>query len=259
MPTVIRIDKEFSQLIAPLQPDEYRLLRESILEHGCFDALRLWDDFLIDGHHRYEICTKHCIPFFTVSMDFESRDDAKIWIFNNQLGRRNITDEYRTYIIGARYELEMTSGHGSKTGHQNNTQNGSGRIRDVLADELDIGSATVTRAAQYKRAVDEIAKHSDELKDSILAGDMPISKQETVQFGAVLQQKPKVGERALDEIIGGTARNFRHALALAGYTNENASRVVTINVSNPERVAKSLRRHMKPEEIDRLIELLEEK
>jgi hypothetical protein len=92
----IFIDDEFKSLIPPLAPEEYAQLEANILAEGCRDALVLWDDVLIDGHNRYGICQKHGIPFKTVqSASVQSYDDAVLWIVNNQLGRRNITDFVR--------------------------------------------------------------------------------------------------------------------------------------------------------------------
>jgi DNA-binding transcriptional regulator/RsmH inhibitor MraZ len=64
----LRIDPEFKSLIPPLATEEYAGLEESILAEGCRDALILWDGILIDGHNRYEICTRHNIPFETTEM-----------------------------------------------------------------------------------------------------------------------------------------------------------------------------------------------
>ena len=60
---VLKIDPEFKALIPPLTPDERAGLEASILTEGCRDALIVWGDILIDGHNRYEICTKHNIPY----------------------------------------------------------------------------------------------------------------------------------------------------------------------------------------------------
>ena len=94
----IRIDEEFRDLIPPLTDDEKQGLEKSLLEEGCRDALIVWGDVLIDGHNRYEICTKHNIPFTTLSMEFESRDDVKIWMMQNQLARRNLITPLRLEI-----------------------------------------------------------------------------------------------------------------------------------------------------------------
>lgn len=104
--TRIVIDDEFKALIPSLSADELVQLRDNVLRDGCRDPLVVWryQDHdpergrhvdvcvLIDGHNRHAICTEHDIDFDTVEMEFDSRDDAKLWIVQNQLGRRNLTD-----------------------------------------------------------------------------------------------------------------------------------------------------------------------
>ena len=86
----MKIDVEFQSLIPPLTYEEKKMLEESILSEGCRDAIVVWNDTIIDGHNRYEICTKYNIPFETVNRDFDSRNDAIEWIIKNQFGRRNL-------------------------------------------------------------------------------------------------------------------------------------------------------------------------
>ena len=86
----MKIDVEFQSLIPPLTYEEKKMLEESILSEGCRDAIVVWNDTIIDGHNRYEICTKHGIPFETVSREFEDRNDVIEWIIKNQFGRRNL-------------------------------------------------------------------------------------------------------------------------------------------------------------------------
>ena len=86
----MKIDLEFQSLIPPLTYEEKKMLEESILSEGCRDAIVVWNDTIIDGHNRYEICKKHGIPFETVSREFEDRNDVIEWIIKNQFGRRNL-------------------------------------------------------------------------------------------------------------------------------------------------------------------------
>ena len=86
----MRIDNEFKNLIPVLTADEYSELEKSILREGCRDALVTWNNILIDGHNRYEICTKHALPYNTVERAFLCRDDVIEWIIRNQFGRRNL-------------------------------------------------------------------------------------------------------------------------------------------------------------------------
>lgn len=87
----IKIDPELKALIPPLAADEYKQLEANIIAEGCRDPLVVWDSTLIDGHNRHEICTRHGIKFDTVEMEFESIAHARIWMRNNQKGRRNLT------------------------------------------------------------------------------------------------------------------------------------------------------------------------
>lgn len=86
----MKIDAEFQSLIPPLTYEEKKMLEESILNEGCRDSIVLWGDTIIDGHNRYEICTKHGIPFETVNREFENRNEVIEWIIKNQFGRRNL-------------------------------------------------------------------------------------------------------------------------------------------------------------------------
>ena len=68
------------------------------MKEGCRDALVLWGDILIDGHNRYELCSKHNIPYKTVQREFKSRDDVIEWIILNQFGRRNLPAHERARL-----------------------------------------------------------------------------------------------------------------------------------------------------------------
>ena len=83
----------------PLADEERKQLEENILRDGIQDALKVWQGILIDGHNRYEIAKRHGLTFTTTEMQFATRDDAKIWIIKNQLGRRNINDYTRGELV----------------------------------------------------------------------------------------------------------------------------------------------------------------
>ena len=76
----LKIDNEFRDLIPPLRLDERAELEASIQQDGCRDPLTVWSGTVIDGHNRYEICTRLCVPFEVVEKEFDSKVDALIWI-----------------------------------------------------------------------------------------------------------------------------------------------------------------------------------
>jgi hypothetical protein len=99
----LKIDSEFRDLIPPLSPEELSNLEQSLQAEGCRDAILTWNDFIIDGHNRYGLCTKLGIPFRTEAREFESRNDVCIWMIQNQFGRRNL-DNYVKGSLSLRLE-----------------------------------------------------------------------------------------------------------------------------------------------------------
>ena len=95
----IIIDPEFAALIPPLTPDEFSGLEKSILEEGCRDALIVWGNIIVDGHNRFNICSKHNIPYRTEYRDFPNREAAMLWMLQNQLSRRNLNDFQRVEMV----------------------------------------------------------------------------------------------------------------------------------------------------------------
>lgn len=106
MPKSLIIDPQFKNLIPPLQRTEYLQLEENLLADGCRDPLVVWRGTLVDGHNRYEICMRHRIPFSVTEVDFYCREEAIAWICANQLGRRNLSEGTRKYLIGKQYDSE---------------------------------------------------------------------------------------------------------------------------------------------------------
>jgi hypothetical protein len=129
------IDAEFKTLIRPLRRDEYSQLEANLVLDGCRDPIIIWNGVIVDGHNRYEICNRLHIPYAVQEIDFDSREDAIVWICNNQLGRRNITEETRKYLIGRQYEAEKIVGfRRNRVGHNQYTRTDDFDAQDDLQD-----------------------------------------------------------------------------------------------------------------------------
>jgi len=86
----ITIDKEFESLIPPLSSEEFAQLEENCVKEGIRDALITWNGILVDGHNRFKIAAKHSLHWTEKKMDFADRDEAMLWIIDNQFGKRNL-------------------------------------------------------------------------------------------------------------------------------------------------------------------------
>lgn len=197
----LNIDQEFKNLIRPLRREEYRQLELNLVMEGCREDIIAWNGTIVDGHNRYEICNRMHIPYGIKEVDFPDRDAAIAWICANQLGRRNISEETKKYLIGKQYETEKKSrrnGNGYNQYRPNPTAVvGRGRPVDEesgrrtaarLGKEYHVSGATVQKYAKYSAALDAIAQVAPELVPHILSGTYKISFENIV---ALAEMEPE--------------------------------------------------------------------
>ena len=183
----IRIDKEFESLIPPLTDDEFKQLEENCVRDGIRDPLVLWrvpngDDILIDGHNRWKIAAQHGgMPFETVHMEFDNRDQVKAWIYRNQLGRRNLDKWTRFDMVKALEPLiraEAKKRQAEYYGNQHekgglppkSAEVQKGETRDKMAELVGVGHDTY----RMMKRIDEMA--TPYVKAAVRKGDLSINK-----------------------------------------------------------------------------------
>ena len=87
----IQWNDRLAACLPPLTDEERQGLEADILREGCLSPLLVWNETLVDGHHRYRICQKHGIPFDVRQLQFESLDDACYWALRHHQHRRNFS------------------------------------------------------------------------------------------------------------------------------------------------------------------------
>ena len=185
----IVINEKFRTLIPPLNKAEYTELEKSLIKEGCREPLITWNGYLIDGHNRYEICTRLNIKYKVSNMSFESEEDAISWICSNQLGRRSISEETRKYLIGKRYEAEKIIGERRSNRGINQytpekkrpvgrpaSNDYRHRTADKLGKEYHVSHGTIKNYGSFSRVVDRIGERAPALATQILAGKVKISQ-----------------------------------------------------------------------------------
>ncbi len=124
----------------------------------------MWNGFIVDGHHRYKICTKHNLPFKIEEGKFEDEDDALIFIINNQLKKRNLNDfEKASYLIvlkkilarkdskkrqGTRTDITTEGNIAHHGGRSQQNDNREGRVDHILAKEAGVSHKTISQVSK---------------------------------------------------------------------------------------------------------------
>jgi hypothetical protein len=189
----IIIDEEFKALLPPLDPLELEGLTQNILEHGCKLPLILWNNILIDGYNRHEICTEQNLPFNTIDMEFNSRDDVKEWIIDQQISRRNLTPMQYSIYRGMLYNFDKKSHGGDRLVDSKiaSCQNDNLLVRtaDKLSDRFNISPRTIIRDAEMAKVVEAIGHVSLDAKREVLLGNTGITRKKLRELSTATNEK----------------------------------------------------------------------
>lgn len=243
----LKIDAEFKNLIRPLNREEYAQLEANLVVDGCREPITTWNGIIVDGHKRYEICNRLHIPYVIQEMSFDGRQETIVWICGNQLGRRNITEETRKYLIGRQYEAEKDIGFRRNAGGHNqytksnrvecptkisgkNRKESSRRTAIRLGDKYHVSSGAVQKYAKYSQALDTLGEKMPELVPKILSGSYKISQDNIVALSEMNTEEVK----ELSTKIGlGTAPFIRYSESRRDLSNESSKKSVSKQANIP--------------------------
>ena len=182
-----KIDKEFKNLIQPLSDEEFSGLKMSIEKEGFRDPFIVWgsEKILIDGHNRFKIGKEakwaEGYEFNIFELEFENRNEAKIWIIKNQFSRRNLTAYQRGELaleLEGVWRAKGKENLKTPTGGKNKTtltcQNSDKSTIDTkkeLAKVAGVSHDTIAKVKVIKAEADE------EVKDNLREGNTSINKE----------------------------------------------------------------------------------
>jgi DNA-binding transcriptional regulator YdaS (Cro superfamily) len=181
-----------------LSPEEYAQLEENILADGkCRNALIVWKDALVDGHNRLGICVKHGIRFEVAEMDFADREEVKLWIVNNQLARRNLSDAARIGLAMKKAEMmrEKAKGNLSHGGRPRADEKGLPLSSKHIVEPLCVQTALASEAGVSKGMLSQyhqiLKQGSPELITAVQSGQIKIGTAFRLLPGELLKELEK--------------------------------------------------------------------
>ena len=186
----LKINPELRDFIPPLSGEEKRQLEDSLLKYGYKGApIYIWNDYIVDGHNRYELCRKHNIEYPIEELllgDNATIIDVMEWMINTQLGRRNLPPAQRLAVMGKfkKKIQEQAANKKSKDIAESNKRRGSNVLQmeknedesrkihtdKELAKMAGVGTGTVARYNKVMNSNDE------ELKEKVKTGQVSVNK-----------------------------------------------------------------------------------
>ena len=176
---------EMAQLLPPLTGEQLSALEADLLANGCYSPVIVNEDMVvIDGHHRYELCEKHGIPYKMAVFSFTDMLEAKQWALDTQKGRRNLDKwELGKIALKLRKDMEARARENMSLGGQAYRPSeadeeglttlsnlSSVNTRKELADAVGIGEVTMGKVMQ----IDEHAPAA--VKEALDSGELSINQ-----------------------------------------------------------------------------------
>ena len=244
----ITINEELRSFIDPLTANEYAALERSLLAEGCRDALVLWGEVLIDGHNRYEICTRHGIEFRTVqNTTFSSIDDVMLWMIDNHLARRSVSD-YQRGVMALRKKDIVTARAAQRAGEPEPAAPAAAaapesppwNTREDVAKAARVSSNTISQIERIQKAatpqlVEAVRSGTISINAAANVASLPPSEQvaavaggrKELQLAARQVREQKAGSRPPKEAPADEAAELRAQVAalrqkVDALTQENA-------------------------------------
>ena len=217
----ISVNEELLAYIDPLTLDEHAALERSLLAEGCRDALVLWGEVLVDGHNRHSICTRHGIPFNTVqNTRFQSLADVHLWMIDQHLGRRSVSDFQRGVLALRRKDILSA---------RVQPASGSAPVSDQPKPEAVPTREAVAKAARISsNTVNQIEKIQKSAAPELLAA----VKSGTISINAAASVASLPVEAQVAAVAGGrkelqqAARQVRESKAVARTEPESPEGVI---------------------------------
>lgn len=209
----LKINPEFQDKIPPLTDEEFRQLRENIINDGeVYEPICVWNGTIVDGHNRWKVIQEFPeIPYRIKEMVFADKWEAFDWMYRKQLGRRNLTNEQRWTLVGKMQEARKKSRGGNRGTEHDETgkftasgQNGAmpKRTRDIIAEEVGISPREVDRAVAFTKGLDALAEVSKEAADKVLQGNSGATKETIMGMRKASEdEKKELAEKILDGSI----------------------------------------------------------
>jgi N6-adenosine-specific RNA methylase IME4 len=193
----LETDREFKALLPPLSEEEFKNLETDCIENGIREPIIIWKNRIVDGYNRHAIARKNGLPFKAKPLGLKTRQDVKNWIVRNQLSRRNLTNEARSYYIGVLYR-------GLKQNKIKNLKQAAERqnlpidTAQTIADSFGISARTVRNDLDIADTIDRIGAENPKIKNEILQGKKPITKTDLLKIAPLSDSDLKIIIRKLE-------------------------------------------------------------
>ena len=169
----IHIDPVFQKLTIPASPELLKKLRRSLLREGCREPIRVWDDIIVDGHKRYEICTEEGIDYEVENIGAKYREEVIFLICGERIRQVPGGSAMYRYLIGKEYHSILWVRRQRARDSMLYSRDSRASLR--LSEEYGAHYTTIEQYGAYAQALDRIYEKNRDFFSAVMDGSIHIS------------------------------------------------------------------------------------
>lgn len=239
---MLRVDENLKSLIPPHSSEERKQLESNIENEGRVrDKIIVWKghDIIVEGMTRFEIAIDKGYPYETEEMEFDSYEDVRQWIYDNQLGRRNLSPMATSAIRATRASILKDKAV------QERNQGRKTKEKPVAstAKEFGVSERTIQRDIEVTEI---LSKQPQKVRNRILSGEIEATIEDVKKLEALPEE---LHSKVVDLIEYGSDQQGVSAFDTLGDAIQAATQSAKV-VSKGDRLLKD------EEEADKIIRKL---
>ena len=166
----------FKRMVQPFNVSEVEKTKEDLMNNPDLRVIQTWRGNHLKDEQKYELCKSLSLPVTISELYFESWEEAALFVCENQLERKDLTDEYRKYLVGGLFHYKLLqAGDLSKAESKTNLANDIGKHQYV-------SGGAVQKYKLYFDALNFIFDCSESLAKRILLGQTRVSHENTIEL-----------------------------------------------------------------------------
>lgn len=204
----LEVDEELRLLIPKRTKEERDQLEANILADGEIrDPIIVWDRIVIDGMGRFEIARKHKMPFHIKRKEFNNNAECKAWMYRNQLGRRNLTENAIRLMRGDLYNLTKDERGGDRKSKRTDCALiAEEPTAQQLAKSFGTGARTIQQDGKLAESVKQMP---EEVAHAVVNHEVKADRKDIEELAA----KPAAEQKKIvRKVKSGKAKSVKEAL-----------------------------------------------
>ena len=229
-----KVNPTFERLIQPVSEKTEKKLMQMLAVEPDLRTVEVWNGYHLNDEFKFRKCLQMGLQVQLVNRDFPDDHHAAAYICSEQLKRKDLTSEYKKYLIGQQYMYDEHIYLVEHPGERNVKYRAAYRI----GERFNIGGGTVLKYNRYAAAINTIFDQNKELALRILLKSTRVSHNNVIELSRLTGNELDSLEVSITEnhLARLTFQDIRSEVK-SGHTRERA------DVSRKERREKKEQKH----------------